>query len=163
MQETVTMADDEFEIDIYGDVDNQGDSRDDSNRSALDSTAVGVSGSGDYGSNSHEMQTGQDPKNPGNNDSNRSQDAKPPQGIKRKSDSDDRPVDTGATTALLVSELNWWHSDDDIRGWCWDAHCEDELINITFSEHKVNAKSKGYVPLRSRYIGRVRGLSLMRY
>ena len=133
------MADDEFEIDIYGDVDNQGDSRDDSN-------AVDVSGSGDYNNSSHEMRTGQDSNNSANNGPTRSQDLKPPQGIKRKSDSDERPVDPGATTALLVSELNWWHSDDDIRGWCWDAHCEDELINITFSEHKVNAKSKGYVP-----------------
>lgn len=66
------------------------------------------------------------------------------QGVKRKEGSDDRPIDPGATTALLISELRWWHTDDDIRGWVNQARVEDELKDITFSEHKVNGKSKGY-------------------
>ncbi|KAH8802788.1 hypothetical protein F5884DRAFT_484496 [Xylogone sp. PMI_703] len=65
------------------------------------------------------------------------------QGVKRKEGSDDRPVDPGATTALLISELHWWNTDDDIRGWINQARVEDELIDISFSEHKVNGKSKG--------------------
>ena len=65
------------------------------------------------------------------------------QGLKRKDGADDRPVDAGATTALFVSELHWWVNDDDIRGWANQARCEDELEEITFSEHKVNGKSKG--------------------
>ncbi|KAI6247319.1 hypothetical protein HI914_04225 [Erysiphe necator] len=65
------------------------------------------------------------------------------QGVKRKDGSDDRPIDSGATTALLISELNWWNTDDDIRGWINQAQVEDELKEITFSEHKVNGKSKG--------------------
>lgn len=65
------------------------------------------------------------------------------QGLKRKDGSDDRYVDPGATTALFVSELHWWVNDDDIRGWANQSQCEDELEDITFSEHKVNGKSKG--------------------
>jgi hypothetical protein len=67
------------------------------------------------------------------------------QGIKRKEGSDDRPIDPGATTALLISDLHWWNTDDDVRGWVNQAQCEDELKDVTFSEHKVNGKSKGYV------------------
>jgi len=64
------------------------------------------------------------------------------QGVKRKSP-DDRPVDNNASTALFVSDLHWWTTDDDVRGWINAAECEDELKDITFSEHKVNGKSKG--------------------
>ena len=65
------------------------------------------------------------------------------QGLKRKDGIDDRDVDPGATTALFVSELHWWVNDDDVRGWANQSQCEDELEDITFSEHKVNGKSKG--------------------
>jgi hypothetical protein len=65
------------------------------------------------------------------------------QGLKRKGGEDDRFVDPGATTALFVSELHWWVNDDDVRGWANQSQCEDELLEITFSEHKVNGKSKG--------------------
>src|SRR5437667_2684322 len=30
------------------------------------------------------------------------------QGVKRKEGSDDRPIDTGATNALFISDLHWW-------------------------------------------------------
>jgi len=74
------------------------------------------------------------------------------QGVKRKGGSDDRPIDPGATTALLISELHWYNTDDDIRGWVNQAQVEDELKDITFSEHKVNGKSKGqaYVEFTSQ-------------
>lgn len=65
------------------------------------------------------------------------------QGLKRKDGTDDRFVDPGATTALFISELHWWITDDDIRGWANQSQCEDELEDMTFSEHKVNGKSKG--------------------
>ena len=65
------------------------------------------------------------------------------QGLKRKDGTDDRLIDPGATNALFVSELHWWITDDDIRGWANQSECEDELEDITFSEHKVNGKSKG--------------------
>ncbi|KAF2839106.1 hypothetical protein M501DRAFT_1003670 [Patellaria atrata CBS 101060] len=65
------------------------------------------------------------------------------QGTKRKEGSDDRPVDPNATTALLISELQWWTNEDDMRGWANQSGCEDELVDVTFNEHKVNGKSKG--------------------
>lgn len=70
------------------------------------------------------------------------------QGTKRKEGADDRPSDPGATTALLIQDLHWWNTEDDVRGWANQAGCEDELKGITFNEHKVNGKSKGYVLFR---------------
>ncbi|KAL1968044.1 hypothetical protein VTN77DRAFT_2173 [Rasamsonia byssochlamydoides] len=67
----------------------------------------------------------------------------PQQGQKRKEMAEDRPTDPDATTALFISDLFWWTTDDDIRGWVKQAGCEAELKDVTFSEHKVNGKSKG--------------------
>jgi hypothetical protein len=66
----------------------------------------------------------------------------PPQGIKRK-EMDDRIVDPNSTSAIQITELHWWITEDDLRGWCAQAGCEDEVREITFNEHKVNGKSKG--------------------
>ncbi|MCJ1404200.1 hypothetical protein MMC11_007425 [Xylographa trunciseda] len=73
------------------------------------------------------------------------------QGLKRKEGIDNRYVDPGATTALFISDLHWWITDDDVRGWANQSECEDELEDMTFSEHKVNGKSKGqaYVLFKS--------------
>lgn len=65
------------------------------------------------------------------------------QGTKRKEGEDTRDVDPGATSALKLGELQWWISEDDIRGWANQCGCEDELKEVTFNEHKVNGKSKG--------------------
>jgi hypothetical protein len=68
------------------------------------------------------------------------------QGTKRKQgEDDDRPTDPGATAALMINDVNWWVSEEDIRGWANQSGCEDELNEVTFNEHKVNGKSKGLV------------------
>lgn len=66
------------------------------------------------------------------------------QGTKRKQgEDDDRPMDPGATAALMINDVQWWVSEEDIRGWANQSGCEDELNEVTFNEHKVNGKSKG--------------------
>jgi hypothetical protein len=68
-----------------------------------------------------------------------------PQGTKRKepegAQSSER--DANATSALMITDLNWWNTEEDIRGWVNHAGVEAELKDVTFSEHKVNGKSKG--------------------
>lgn len=67
------------------------------------------------------------------------------QGVKRKSTMDDRLVDPGSTPAVQITELHWWVTEDDLRGWCVGAGCEPDIKDLTFNEHKVNGKSKGFV------------------
>ena len=175
------MADDEFDIDIYGDTaedtpfkkDEEGDVKIDgiepideavtqSNTNGANgaNTTVGVKDGNkedeyeDYvdikvSSDGHEKPDGQQQQQIKSTDESGQgalsipKQAPQQQGVKRKEGSDDRPIDPGATTALLISELHWWNTDDDIRGWINQAQVEDELKEITFSEHKVNGKSKG--------------------
>ena len=133
------MAEDEFDIDIYGDAPNdageQKTGEDDYEAEGHYNDGNGE-GYDEYADQGHDsMDDGHGPKSDIS--------SQHPQGVKRKEGSDDRSVDPGATSALLVSELSWWQTDDDIRGWARQADCEDELVGITFSEHKVNGKSKG--------------------
>jgi len=65
------------------------------------------------------------------------------QGVKRKEGHDECILEPGASSAIVVSELDWWINDDDIRGWANQCGVEPELTTITFHEHKVNGKSKG--------------------
>lgn len=156
------MADEEYDIDIYGDEQSNTNSNtvqaqshgDDAHYDREDSRDANNQDNQDYGDNhGHEGDyDNRDDHDQDQGDSHqpaeRSQtvtpyNAPPQQGVKRKEGSDERPVDPGATSALLISELHWWNTDDDVRGWTRQANCEDELKDITFSEHKVNGKSKG--------------------
>lgn len=50
-----------------------------------------------------------------------------------------------ASSALKLRKISWWTTEDDIRGWFNQAGVEGELKEITFSEHKINGKSKEWV------------------
>lgn len=166
------MADDDFDIDIYGDTNNEqetpstptvkdeegdikieGANNDDAeaaNKPAevdedeQDTEYVDINvESGNDGHPQEQRQQIKSTDESGKDALNIPKQAPQQQGVKRKEGSDERPIDPGATTALLISDLHWWNTDDDVRGWINQAQCEDELKDITFSEHKVNGKSKG--------------------
>ena len=153
------MADEDFEIDVYGDA---SDANDVSTNADVNDSRLNESNNHAYENNSSiTIANGSNPDSTththnddydindhhsmGTQNSNATPSQSYQQGVKRKEGSDSRPVDPGATSALLLSELQWWTTDDDIRNWIRRASCEDELKDITFSEHKVNGKSKGYV------------------
>ncbi|KAI1398853.1 hypothetical protein F4819DRAFT_12940 [Hypoxylon fuscum] len=156
------MADEDFEIDVYGDANDNNDATttnaDDSNHESSNTHAYDsnssitiANGSSNPDSTTHTQHTEHDEYDSQEqhtmdyrSSATPSQGPQgPQQGTKRKEGSDDRPIDPGATSALLVSELQWWNTDDDVRSWTRRASCEEELKDITFSEHKVNGKSKG--------------------
>jgi hypothetical protein len=49
------------------------------------------------------------------------------------------------TPALHISNLDWWTTEEDVRGWAVDIDCEDQIKLLAFDEHKINGKSKGAV------------------
>lgn len=91
----------------------------------------------------------------------------PQQGTKRKADDSEYPEDqsygyeswqqaddsyANATSitnnpyrkpALLLNELQWWTTEDDLRSYCAAAGVEDALKDVSFGEHKVNGKCWG--------------------
>jgi len=165
------MADDEFDIDIYGDTvtedgpfkkDDEGDVKIDG-IDAIPETSVEEAANGQTVMKDEEDDSRADIKvvnepeptsnrqqikstdDSGHNALNIPKQAPQQQGVKRKEGAEERVIDAGATTAILISELHWWNTDDDVRGWVNQAQVEDELKEITFSEHKVNGKSKGQV------------------
>ncbi|PNP49533.1 hypothetical protein THARTR1_09855 [Trichoderma harzianum] len=139
------MGDPDFDIDFYGDADADANDqpRQDERRHS------GGHSRDDYDYHSRDHRRDDEHEDDRRYDSGRSDDADEAphhHGVKRKSeeqDHNDRPVDSGATAAVMISELNWWMTDDDIRGWLRKAGCEREIKELTFSEHKVNGKSKG--------------------
>jgi hypothetical protein len=155
------MADDDnFDIDIYGD-DSYQDSgaqdtavpdaaaNADNGESAAapkaeDSTAGRQSSSATPANGAQQDNAVQQISSTGGSGHDVHRQAPQQQGTKRKQgEDDDRPTDPGATAALMINDLNWWISEEDIRGWANQSGCEDELNEVTFNEHKVNGKSKG--------------------
>lgn len=153
------MAEEDYEIDVYGDAQDGGQEQQHAGADDYgDNTHM--DGAHESGNADHDAQNGNGNDNGSGdqgNDQSASGSSAPQQGVKRKSELDDRPVDHGALAALLISELQWWNTEDEVRNWVHDADCEDELKEITFSEHKVNGKSKGCVTPKhlTVYIGLV--------
>lgn len=147
------MAEEEFEIDVYGDAEGGQDQGHDDQGQDQNQGAEGYSQRDEHHEEHNDEIQGDDQNGSANDygdhngdhgmDGQHDDRPAPQQGVKRKQDTDDRPIDPGATNALLVSEMQWWVTEDEIRGWIRSASCEDELKDITFSEHKVNGKSKG--------------------
>lgn len=154
----MSTEDDNFDIDIYGDggsynTNEQGDAKNDDTELILDAPdnaqLSGAQADGQQTGNGENTNGQHAPSSETANQEQTSQETPAPQqGVKRE----DRPSDPDATTALLISDLFWWTTDDDIRGWINEAGCEDELKDVTFSEHKVNGKSKGWVYLGARVL-----------
>jgi hypothetical protein len=158
----MAAEEDNFDIDIYGDGETEGNEGD----YKQEDTDINLDGSNEEQQHNHEnvmpegLSTTTSTIN-GDTQSNESTTAilpsaqakqstpAPQQGIKRKESSDDRPTDPGATLAVLISDLHWWTTEDDVRAWANQADCEGELKDVTFSEHKVNGKSKGYAHLHT--------------
>ena len=157
----MATEDDNFDIDIYGDAggynanENEGGYKTEEPELILDAPETtqqnGVadgasSGTGNTATDNsnHKIFKTDEPAQTGKSNSDNLQVPQPPQqGVKRKESPTDRPTDPDATSALYISDLYWWTTDDEIRGWVNAAGCEDELKDVTFSEHKVNGKSKG--------------------
>lgn len=133
----MAAQEDNFEIDIYGDGDDYQGEEQQVEQTTEQQEEVQNSNSGDHKVQQEQKDT-MDHKTEDTKQSSATT-------LKRKEGIDERPMDVGATAALTVSELHWWINDDDIRGWANQCSCEDELKEITFSEHKVNGKSKGFV------------------
>jgi hypothetical protein len=167
------MADDDnFDIDIYGD-DTYQDTNTQQDTNLPDASSNGHANSGDSAGSTNNIKSEggdhvvkQEPLGDGMNSDSQNEhstqqiastggsagnhevhkQAPQKQGTKRKQgEDDDRPTDPGATAALMINDVNWWVSEEDIRGWANQSGCEDELNEVTFNEHKVNGKSKGLV------------------
>lgn len=142
----MATEDDNFDIDIYGDGSGYGGNDQEGGNDTdivVDAPAGQQQQNGVDGDNNAGNENQTIKQEHGSGSAHLAMQPTPQQGVKRKESSDDRQADPDATSALFISDLFWWTTDEDIRGWINEASCEAELKDVTFSEHKVNGKSKG--------------------
>ncbi|OQO00643.1 hypothetical protein B0A48_13133 [Cryoendolithus antarcticus] len=140
-------GDDDFEIDIYGDDDEQ------QIDSKLDEPGPAAEENKDEDSKTEAEATATTealPTNPPSEQATAPASAPTGLSLKRKvSDaaeiptSAELPSDPNATPALRLSELHWWTTEEDLRGFCAAASAESHMTDISFGEHRQNGKSRG--------------------
>lgn len=151
------MADEDFEIDVYGDTEggdapqqqqdeSHGQGAEDFHQDEQQGEQYQEDGDEGMHQNGHQNEGDQngDEMDGQRDDGAASATSAPQQGTKRK-EREDVVLEENATNALLLSELQWFTTEDEIRNLAGAVAVETELVEITFSEHKVNGKSKGYV------------------
>lgn len=145
------MADDDFDIDIYGDERMQTSAGDELIELDLDEPQT-ASQDLDHPPT----------KSPQPQDTQQSQ-AAAPSAPAAQGDQPPTPAQSEGTpvegkppgaTALRMNELHWWVTEDDVRSWINACQLETEVVEIAFAEHKENGKSKGYVMLQSHLLER---------
>jgi hypothetical protein len=158
--------DDNFDIDIYGDEEDQQQPQQQAEGDDFDynyEETQEQSGHAEQNgeSNGHPLASGGDSAND-QQASHQPASNTPQQNLKRKAPDDEsedqsqqrpasqtpvaangRPVDPGALPSLKLSELHWWTTEEDVRAFCAAANTEHELKELAFGEHKINGKSRG--------------------
>ena len=165
----MSVEDDTFEIDLYGDdpidlkAEPQSESKGDGHEDIAQELS-GVDGGNDQANTEIFDQTSA-PTQPSDTrqeaaDTTVPNASTPQQGTKRKASdaeqehhqpdasheqsyTDNRPLDPGASPCLKLADLHWWTTEEDLRGMCARAGAEAELHELSFGEHKINGKSKG--------------------
>ncbi|OQN95739.1 hypothetical protein B0A48_18279 [Cryoendolithus antarcticus] len=137
--------DDDFEIDIYGDDDEQ------QNDLKLDDAAPPAEADTDEIVKTEATATIETtPSDPPSDPTLKQATAPTGPSLKRKASDaaetftpSEYPSDPNATPALRLSELHWWTTEEDLRGFCAAAFAESQLADISFGEHRQNGKSRG--------------------
>ncbi|CAN6666010.1 hypothetical protein TRVA0_037S01200 [Trichomonascus vanleenenianus] len=55
-----------------------------------------------------------------------------------------KPLDP-PSRSVIASNLEWWTTEEDVRGWAVDAGVEESVKLVLFDEQKVNGQSNGVV------------------
>lgn len=137
--------DDTFDLDIYGDEENQQQQQESENpEDTIDfgDDSYDQNGNTDDGQQDRSQSAaGQKRKAPDDGHDDHQQTSTPTG--PRPTSSTSGKIDPNATQALKLSDLNWWNTEEDLRQFCATSGVEAQLVDIAFGEHKINGKSRG--------------------